>query len=96
MTISYGRWSSEVFFLFFGFVVGDNPWDSVTVFRDLPEMIAYHDELEVRLCAGVHMCVIFLAACNASLIQPQQLWYCVLSLPCSTRQLHRLRAHCSS
>lgn len=51
MTISYGRWSNEVFFLFFGFLPEDNPWDSITVFRDLPEMIAYHDDLEVRLCA---------------------------------------------
>jgi hypothetical protein len=62
VTISYGHWSNEVFFLFFGFVLGDNPWDSVTVFRDLPEMIAYHDDLEVRLCAALHVSVTWLAA----------------------------------
>lgn len=53
MTISYGRWSNEVFFLFFGFVPGDSPWDSVTIFRDLPEMISFHDELQVR-CSEEH------------------------------------------
>lgn len=47
VTISYGNWSSEVFFLFFGFLPADNPWDYVILFRDLSEMIAYHDELEV-------------------------------------------------
>ena len=48
ITISYGKWSSEVFFLFFGFLPPDNPWDSVPLFKDLSEMIAYHDKLEVR------------------------------------------------
>ena len=47
VTISYGSWSSEVFFLFFGFLPPDNPWDSVLLFRELSEMIAYHDDLEV-------------------------------------------------
>ena len=47
VTISYGRWSNEVFFMFFGFVPEDNPWDSVAIFRDLSEMIAYHDRIEV-------------------------------------------------
>ncbi|CAL5228629.1 g11795 [Coccomyxa viridis] len=46
VTISYGSWSSEVFFLFFGFLPPDNPWDSVLLFRELSEMIAYHDDLE--------------------------------------------------
>ena len=54
VTISYGRWSSEVFFLFFGFLPPDNPWDSVALFADLSEMIAYHDELEVgQPCACI-------------------------------------------
>ncbi len=47
VTISYGCWSNEVFFMFFGFVPQDNPWDSVGIFRDLSEMIAYHDRIEV-------------------------------------------------
>ena len=57
VTISYGNWSSEVFFLFFGFLPPDNPWDYITLFRDLSEMIAYHDELEVsRPCVRVSIC----------------------------------------
>ena len=45
--ISYGQFNNAVFYLFFGFVPDDNPWDSVTIFRDIPDMVAYHDMLEV-------------------------------------------------
>ena len=57
ITISYGSWSSEVFYLFFGFLPPDNPWDSVTLFSNLSEMIAYHDSLEVShrcACMNTH------------------------------------------
>ena len=47
MQISYGQFSNAVFYLFFGFVPDNNPWDSVTIFRDISDMVAYHDVLEV-------------------------------------------------
>lgn len=46
--ISYGQFSNALFYLFFGFVPDDNPWDSVTIFRDICDMVTYHDMLEVR------------------------------------------------
>ena len=48
MQISYGQFRNANFYLGFGFVPEDNPWDSVTIFRDISEMVAYHDKLEVK------------------------------------------------
>ena len=52
MQISYGQFSNAVFYLFFGFVPDDNPWDSVTIFRDISDMVTYHDMLEVNADDG--------------------------------------------
>ena len=48
MQISYGQFSNAVFYLFFGFVPDNNPWDSVAIFKDIADMVAYHDVLEVK------------------------------------------------
>ena len=40
-TISYGDWPNEVLYLYYGFVVPDNPHDSVTLWLDLQELVAY-------------------------------------------------------
>ena len=48
MQISYGQFSNAAFYLFFGFVPDDNPWDSVAIFQDIADMVAYHDVLEVK------------------------------------------------
>ena len=46
MTISYGPWPNDVFYLFFGFVP-HNPWDVVVLFRQLQDMVAFHDTSQV-------------------------------------------------
>ena len=40
-TISYGDWPNEVLYLYYGFLVPDNPHDSVTLWFDLQELVAY-------------------------------------------------------
>ncbi|KAK9815507.1 hypothetical protein WJX72_004787 [[Myrmecia] bisecta] len=45
VTISYGSWPSDVLFLFFGFVPKANPHDAVVLFRDLLELVQFHDQI---------------------------------------------------
>ena len=40
-----------------GFVPGDNPGDKETISRDLPDMTAYHNELELRHRADICVCL---------------------------------------
>jgi hypothetical protein len=48
ITITYGGWPSEVFYLFFGFVPDINPFDRVVLYADLHHMIEHFDSLQVR------------------------------------------------
>ncbi|BDA45282.1 hypothetical protein COCOBI_07-0690 [Coccomyxa sp. Obi] len=43
VTISYGPWPNDIFYLFFGFVPRQNPWDVVVLFRQLQDMVTFHD-----------------------------------------------------
>ena len=45
VTISYGPWPNDVFYLFFGFVPDDNPHDTIVMFHDLQEMVELYDDL---------------------------------------------------
>eukprot|EP00667_Euglena_gracilis_P006316 EG_transcript_6372 len=45
VTISYGKWPNEVFYLFFGFVPRDNPHDDVVLFGDAQELAVACDEV---------------------------------------------------
>lgn len=42
VTISYGPWPSQPFFLLFGFVPGANPYESVSLFTDLDHMASQY------------------------------------------------------
>ncbi|EIE20058.1 hypothetical protein COCSUDRAFT_57780 [Coccomyxa subellipsoidea C-169] len=49
VTISYGPWPNDVFYLFFGFVPRDNPFDVAVLFQDLQQMIVFYDTLDPDL-----------------------------------------------
>lgn len=49
VTISYGPWPNEVFYLFFGFVPKENPFDMAVLFQDLEHLVAFHDSSQVEL-----------------------------------------------
>ena len=50
VTISYGPWPNDVFYLLFGFVPRNNPFDVAVLFWNLQEMVAFHDAAKmVRL-----------------------------------------------
>jgi hypothetical protein len=43
VTISYGAWPNDIFFIFFGFVPERNPHDSVVLFDGLADVAAVHE-----------------------------------------------------
>ena len=49
LTISYGAWPNEVFFLFFGFLPEHNPFDAVVLYHDLDDLILHYVSIQVRL-----------------------------------------------
>ncbi|KAK9901334.1 hypothetical protein WJX75_007184 [Coccomyxa subellipsoidea] len=49
VTISYGPWPNDVYYLFFGFVPRDNPFDVSVLFGDLQQMVAFHDATKPEL-----------------------------------------------
>ena len=52
VSISYGPWPNDVFYLFFGFVPDHNPHDSLVLFTDLQEMVEFYDTLIAERLPG--------------------------------------------
>lgn len=46
VTISYGGWPNEVFYLFWGFVPKDNPFDRAVLYSNLQQMIDHLESLQ--------------------------------------------------
>ena len=46
VTISYGNWPNDLFYLLFGFVPEENPYDSVVLFRNLEDAATFIARLQ--------------------------------------------------
>mmetsp|Transcript_10299 Transcript_10299/g.29398 ORF Transcript_10299/g.29398 Transcript_10299/m.29398 type:complete len:493 (+) Transcript_10299:214-1692(+) len=54
VTISYGGWPNDLFYLLFGFVPAENPHDSVVLFRTVADAVQFVNELSA---SSVQQCL---------------------------------------
>lgn len=100
VTISYGQFPDDVFYLFYGFLPRDNPFNSVLLFRDLSE-VARHLEVDNDIPSQIQLP--FLSAqwrgrtCRKCKVEHQtgveqvnncEMWV-PLCIPASSEMLHK-------